>query len=64
MKSTYIENVENYLQTKNVPITQFINLGVTDKFFNKNEDSHAGQEGEIQISPTELLTNMFMNEEF
>lgn len=42
MKSTYIENVENYLQNKNVPITQFINLGVTDHFFNRNDESNAG----------------------
>lgn len=69
----YIENHENYLQKKNVPIDPFIKLGVSDKFFantgGQNGDSLGEADGEgegeePQINALEKISEMFSFPEY
>lgn len=62
-KSVYIENVENYLQSKKLPIPQFIELGVNQGFFDTEDGVADGGDlvGGVEADPIELMAQIFDN---
>lgn len=61
-KSSYIENTETYLQSKKLPQTEFIRLGVNESFF-REDDGNGQQTDELpHVNVVELLSSILDND--